>query len=307
MIAAVIFFCAFSWETQVEDRYYHSQFDLPKWEGTYSNHIQDKPNDDYQFYSICGPFSLACIEQHRNKLTNLLATQQSIPTDVFVWSVGEPQQPYLTKTGGMPYWPRDREWPTSNDGVPLNFIAQMCFLDSSDVVEDLPGDVLLLFCKGDVFSPDEFEVRWAKVADDTTLWTLEEAPQESENSKVPKLFGSIFRSKDYFQGPSQAIKDVDNRYDNSKLFIFNAFKIGGEATYVQNNTKRDNERFVCQFSSIVPIPGYSFLNLQELPNRRTSPMSYSKGFSLPLGDGGVICVYQDLENRDQFRVEFETH
>ena len=69
----------------------------------------------------------------------------AVPVDIFIMADGEPNNRHATKIGGLPYRPARMEWPTSLDGTPMSFLAQIDFADSTDLVGELPGDVLLVF------------------------------------------------------------------------------------------------------------------------------------------------------------------
>ena len=91
---------------------------------------------------ITGPYHLAVIEQYRDERAANLIVPERVETDVFVFAKGEPKTRAVTKVGGLPYWPKNRDWPCGKDGDPLTFLAQVCFADSHDLVGALPGDVL---------------------------------------------------------------------------------------------------------------------------------------------------------------------
>jgi hypothetical protein len=69
--------------------------------------------------------------------------------DVMLVAEGEPADRFVTKLGGVPYRPAALPWPTTARGEPLVFFGQVCFADSTDLVGELPGDVLLIFTHGE--------------------------------------------------------------------------------------------------------------------------------------------------------------
>jgi uncharacterized protein YwqG len=70
---------------------------------------------------------------------------QSVPTDIFVFGIGEPNIPYTTKVGGVPFRPSDKPWP-EHEGKKMTFLAQFCFSDSLDLFSfSLPGNLLVIF------------------------------------------------------------------------------------------------------------------------------------------------------------------
>ncbi len=91
---------------------------------------------------ISSPHHLHAVELERERVG--MPEGSGIPTDIFLWGQGEPKDRTLTKVGGLPYWPFEKPWPEGEDGE-LVFLAQFNFVDSRDLVGELPGDLLLLF------------------------------------------------------------------------------------------------------------------------------------------------------------------
>src|SRR5207245_256800 len=52
------------------------------------------------------------------------------------------------KIGGLPFWPKKKDWPVGRSDTPMTFVAQFCFSDSADLFDPLPGDILVLFADG---------------------------------------------------------------------------------------------------------------------------------------------------------------
>jgi len=103
---------------------------------------------------IVGPSDLVCLEDLRAVVAGQHDLGPSVPTDVFVFALGEPKRRDVTKVGGAPYRPTDEPWPEWEDGSPMTFLCQYRFAESHDLVGDLPGEVLLVFVKDDTFHED---------------------------------------------------------------------------------------------------------------------------------------------------------
>lgn len=147
---------------------------------------------------FCCPISLADVEyERRNKLSEV-DMGPSVPMDYFVWfhepTAQTPQ--WLTRYGGQPWMELEREWPCDEEGIPLHFIAQICFADSKDLFDfELPGEIALIFG------------RWgggSAIANHTLMWSnieLDGTPpkQISRNRwEVPfRYSGVIHRSHSY--------------------------------------------------------------------------------------------------------------
>lgn len=97
--------------------------------------------------------------------------------DVFVFGKGEPELPFATKIGGVPFRSREKSWPSCQSGHPLTFIAQFYFAGSSVIQSNpdvsLRGDVLLLF--GGDKAANQWHTEWSNV-DERDLMMPEDVP-----------------------------------------------------------------------------------------------------------------------------------
>ena len=107
----------------------------------------------------------------------------------------------------LPYRPKNKPWPHDRCGVPLTFLAQFCFADSTDHVGDLPGSVLLVFIRrvqlldggvSDYCDPylddDSLQFEWYSLGL-TELITIDQLPHIT--FEFPTCFGVRFRGLDY--------------------------------------------------------------------------------------------------------------
>ncbi len=108
-------------------------------------HAMDSRRNGPDGEMITSPYDLAVVEQLRQEVVAERFGLLSVPTDVFVFALGEPVAPYCTKIGGIPYRDSSKPWPVSNDGRPYVFIAQFYFGNSHDVVGATPDEILLVF------------------------------------------------------------------------------------------------------------------------------------------------------------------
>lgn len=179
-----------------------------------------------------------------------------VPTDIFVFGRGEPDNPASTKVGGRPFWPSDQPWPTTSDGRPLYFLAQFNFADSSDILPELPASVLLLM------TDSEDDWLWDDGDGLTFQWVFGDVDAATDlvvpstiGSAGP-FFGAIYRTADYPDASDKAHHlHVSQSYN---LPILNGTKIGGLPHFIQGGTRGDG-RFLCQLGSIqaacdVPYP-----------------------------------------------------
>jgi Domain of unknown function (DUF1963) len=198
---------------------------------------RDKPPTDqevldnawlYRLFSdtIWSPSALAERERTIAQMPQNLVPTEFDTTDIFVFGLGEPENPEATKIGGLPYMPTDTPWPMFNE-EPMTFLAQICFLDSKDLFESkLPGDVLLIFI------PDEYALfesgmnkddatlyKWVQVKDQE-LFVPDSIPTQS-NPPTP-CFGVRHRMKEYIS-------------DEPMYWRTESTKIGGSPAWIQGH------------------------------------------------------------------------
>jgi len=262
---------------------FHTKFDPDVWTAKYDleTHLANlpEPNEDdflkfdpYLRSFIDGPKSLALDLQMRSALWPNIDSDPGLMTDVFVWAWGEPHNPASTKIGGVPLFPESLQWPQESTGKPFCFVAQFNFSDSKDLVPDLPGDVLLIFCP-------ESSSKHPRTGKKRTHLTIEESVflfADSQSKKLhakdqmPEtdmelwpLHGHIYRSSDHpelyakYVEPHQSV--VGGMYCDPPA-ILRGTKIGGEPTWEQEEPswmrkksiwmrKKSKRRFLCQLLS----------------------------------------------------------
>lgn len=127
---------------RIDPKRQHPVLDIRHWEAEFP--IGDWRKCDY---SVATPEELARAEQARRLASVKGPLGPSVPADVFVWSDSpDHERPWLTRIGGIPWREKGKPWPKGPDGVPLCFLAQICFVDSKDILaHELPGDVALIF------------------------------------------------------------------------------------------------------------------------------------------------------------------
>jgi uncharacterized protein YwqG len=118
----------------------------------------------------------------------------------------------VTKVGGLPYRPADAPWPKDVTGSPLRFIAQLCFVDSRDLVPSLPGDVLLVFGNDDALieEAERLVFEWWPIA---SMPLISEVP--SRDDALTPYHGVLHRT-DAWEGE-----------------VFEGTKIAGLPSYIQ--------------------------------------------------------------------------
>jgi uncharacterized protein DUF1963 len=214
---------------------------------------------------VVGPAAVAVNEQLRAEAIAAGARpNRPIPTDVVVWSTGEPTHRAVTKTGGLPYRPANAAWPADGRGEPLRFIGQLCFADSRDILPKLPADVLLVFGDEDALlaEPERLFFEWRGLTD---------APLVSEVPAVDDVLvpfhGSLHRTSDW--------EDA----------IFEGTKIGGRPRFIQD-VPDVSGAFVGAIGSISVATDqeYPFINVAE-------PRGWSQENELMIGDMGSLYLF----------------
>jgi hypothetical protein len=201
--------------------------------------------------SISDPQDLALVEQLRREAGALDRAGVRVAVDVMVWAKGEPRHTAATKFGGVPHRPRDQPWPEDSAGRPCQFLAQICFADSRELLVDstgrplaLPGDVLLLFPTtpdGGLGDDESIHHEWQplELADPATADSIpsingdDSAWDPDYREPIAPLHAQLHRT---FELPEIDDEHPLSRMDQGyKLAVFESGKIGGVPFFVQHD------------------------------------------------------------------------
>lgn len=260
---------------------------------------------------ITSPQHLAIIEQLRKESLSS-RNLPAIPTDVFVFAKGEPSNRSVTKIGGLPFWPKRKNWPTGNAGKPMSFVAQFCFTDSMDLFDSLPGEILLVFADG-IYGKDWTE---GDVGALRFEWVNGSESSLVETKDIPlarwdllPVYGEIHRTKDYMTELSvqSALKEAYKMW--YCIAIAEGTKIGGMPRWIQDADEIPG-RFLCALGSVHPVyqtdgiipRPYPFTNFQGPLVRcrggfRAAEEEIRRNRLLMWGDVGSLFLFLDDTNR----------
>lgn len=244
------------------------EFDPKKWGSLHDIVVS---HEDWTPTAVVGPRDamgvLAIREEYQRRGLNW---GRGLPADVFLLSPGEPEKRAATKFGGLPFFPKNGDWPVSSKtGAPLSFLAQMNFTDSMDIVQkDLPGDVLLVF--GDI-SPKrgrpEFRLEWMNSKfDDKQLVTETLAKGESS-----PFFGVRWRTQSYHFPTDNALSTVSNQLPLSEvgmvssLFATQVCRRPFLLSRIVDERMVDKREALCTFGIAHPttMGSFPFLGVEE--------------------------------------------
>ncbi|MFO1000898.1 MAG: DUF1963 domain-containing protein [Planctomycetaceae bacterium] len=207
---------------------------------------------------VVGPLDSVCLVSHRDKLRKAgYKFGDPVPSDVFIFSVGEAPRRDQTKIGGMPYLDRSDSWPTDSSGKALPFVGQMNFQDSTDILKQkLPGDLLLIF--GDVPSRErspEVVLLWKSLsaASDTELVNLEDLPCKAA---FDTFYGTRWRTENFpdaYTNPENRSFTASTEYyaiGASEIF---ATQISNAPFLLSRNRQSMTRSVVCCFAPVKPV------------------------------------------------------
>ena len=228
----------------------HSVFNLQSWMS--EEEILKTEVDG--FSSLISP--VHAIQYEKLLRASIPSGAEKVPVDIFIFGQGRPSARPLTKIGGAPFRPKKLAWPL-RAGIALDFIGQLCFIDSFDIVskEDCYGEVLLVF-KDPTCSFYYLEWQSAKVQEEIC------SKVEARGTVFEEYFGQRWRTIDLIHGT-----------DNFNL-ISQGIKIGG---VVPSNEHGYTGHLLGSITSFEPAFDCEFpfvnvkkpLNLSEWDKNRT--------------------------------------
>lgn len=263
----------------------HARLDLSRWVEECTLSKLRVPGRPLIIQQVDGPLQIAMIEQLRAE-GDMRLRGEGVPTDVCIWSVGEPADAATTKVGGSPYRPTTEPWPSTKDGSPMALLAQFNFSDSLDVLSPiqpsaLPGNILLLFTTGphlySDWDPDEKEtwaLEWHRVVPHAVV------PTAKHIHDLTPTYATLHRTMDY----------PDSQVDDNLNVIWGT-KFGGIPPYQQGNPDLPGTS-LCTLASINPFGNrWPMLNVPVNPKGD----NYLDPKLLMMGDLG--SAYFNLDKR----------
>lgn len=279
--------------------------DLDRWISLFP--LEKEPDYGANGFGVRGhAFSLAYLEQCRPSVAARIDPGPTVPTDVFVFGLGEPGRRDVTKVGGLPYRPADRPWPQTPDGELMTFLVQYRFSESKDIVGDLPGDILLVFLPGDDIDYDDpqesFRFEWYPLG----LGNLVSRAMLPEPAwTFVKCYGVRHRTVDYVENrlkgnltqifPAAASSIYPIELAEQQFCRIHGTKIGGLPLMLYSAEEWPERglalpgRFLCSLTDVYPLPEtpHPWVNVPE-------PM----GLYEPLADEAHLVL------RDGFTLNF---
>lgn len=242
----------------------HPEFSADRWQQKLTPTVVDHPEALERFLLTDSPINVVAAEYYRHlAIKNGVDLGASVPVDRFVFGRGEPFHRHLSKVNGLPYRPRGKPWPQDSDGKPMVFLVQFCFADSRDVVDDLPGDVLLVFVRAygephalPLLNSLVFEwypLKMSNLTDDVP----------SPPFTFPRCYGERNRSVDYTEEP-KAIDSIsrvvplaafpNNEFARHLVFknitCYPRMKIGGSPYYYKPPEDSSRGRYLGGFAGV---------------------------------------------------------
>jgi Domain of unknown function (DUF1963) len=204
----------------------HPVLDIAYWESKFPL----KNSERSEGGNVYGPVDLAQREQAVRLAKAKGELGPSVPTDVFVWAERKLYEaPWLTRIGGTPWRPKDRPWPRDDQGVPLVFLGQICFVDSMDILPcRLPGDVVLFFGtirKGCISLFEGKAIEWSHLKIDNLM----ESSDCPWNGELPYEYqGVLHRTTQYTdaEAAEPAFKEIGYKEGGFRVHAFQATSIG---------------------------------------------------------------------------------
>lgn len=252
---------------------------------------------------IVGPRSIAIAEQLRIEAMGThpdgaRSLGEGIETDVLVWGMGPPSRSAASKIGGVPHRPANAPWPRDKRGDPAQFLAQLCFADSQDLVrrafaadpctDCLPDEVMVMFATdatgrwdGDETGEIPLIFEWWPVVLPKRM-TLADMP--SRAAPFGEYHAQLHRTFDYPRVPRDHPLFKPNR--SWLLDELQATKIGGSPHWIQGHEARPGT-YLASLSHMVPYGDR--WPLFNHPN----PMLNADAPGIPLGDSGCVVFYLD--------------
>jgi hypothetical protein len=260
---------------------------------------------------LIGPPPIAYVEQARAAMIAAGGELgRPVPVDLCVWKLGDAPRRDVTKIGGVPYWPAGEPWPHTRGGAPATFVAQFSFADSTDLLPNLPGDLLSVLAANDDYQ--SLALRWFRLGEKRLL---PPAQVPAPRWVIHPCHAVLHRTAEYPEADWQLFEEYPYPLRGWAREFLAASKIGGhwrlrghmESPEEQTSAewRREMERawaavrareksFVCQLASVQAAGRRPFLNVARARDLFKAP---SAPF-LMIADVGVLDFFYRDEVTD---------
>lgn len=265
---------------------------------------------------VVGPLDAICLVAHRDELATAgYDFGNPVPSDVFIFSIGEAPRRDQTKIGGLPFLHRGDSWPTDSKGKTLPFVGQMNFRDSTDILQtNLPGDLLLVF--GDLPSSErspEVVLLWKSFSNsiDSELMNASDVPCMAA---FDAFYGTRWRTANYpiaYTNPQNHSFTASTKYNAMAASEIFGTQISSAPFLLSRNRKSMKRSAICCFAPVLPASEGPFpfcntpsplLEIRSLRDYRYSDRHRFVDQWLTWGDSTSLYI---LQNEDgSFSPEF---
>jgi hypothetical protein len=234
----------------------------------------------------------------------------AVPVDLLLWSVEPAKRPWLTRLGGTPHRESAKPWPM-HEGRPCTFVAQFCFVDSTDIVSDkLPGKVMLVFFAGEhgYWDSDQVHIEFSAVKLRSPM-TAEQCPRPG--FVVPQLSGHIHRTVEYPRAERVFYKA--GHWMPWYFAMTRSTKIGrGSFELDEPVWRRGEAECLCALHSLHYASGphegfWPLIGMEAFPDDWPQPFGEGEWgrFNMSLGDVG--CLYFLIDGEGAVTAHFFSH
>jgi hypothetical protein len=263
----------------------HARVDIERWRNMFPLTGNDLKGSVHQ---VTSPAHAAKLLQLRHHVLGGDRPDLGLPVDIVVFCLGEPERRETTKVGGLPFRARAKNWP-KRKGTLLTFFGQICFSDSSDIVGELPGEVLLIF--GDPENAlgrhARFHCEWVSLdeGENELVGAADVPPLRDGSHAIVPSYGQLWRTYDY---PTSAALFSNLR---GHLAVSEATKIGGTPFLVQGDEPPPDDTYLGVIASVQPEPdvAYPWINV---PDPIVLGDLYKSRY-FQIGDMGSLYVWMD--------------
>lgn len=265
---------------------------------------------------VVGPLNAVCLDSHRDELRKAgYKFGNAVPSDVFIFSVGEAPRRDQTKIGGLPYLHRNESWPTNSSGKALPFVGQMDFRNSIDILKQkLPGDLLLVF--GDLPSrgrSPEVILLWKSLSasNDAELVNQDDLPCKAA---FDTFYGTRWRTENFpdaYTNPENEAFTASTEYSAMGASEIFGTQISNAPFLLSRNRESMKRSVICCFAPVLPVSDGLFpfgnvstplLEIRDLIDYRYSNQYQFVRRWLTWGDATSLYI---LQNEDgSFSPEF---
>jgi hypothetical protein len=256
---------------------------------------------------VVSPMDLSQRERHLEEILKSETLEDFVECDALIFGYGDTECLTNTKVGGVPYWPAWKPWPEADNGQQLEFLVQINFNGSKDLMPVLPGNILSIFVKENGYELPGAYWFWQDIDPERKNLAVDELPTIDRPMVATPAFVVACRTREFPKLMLAPGTKFSEHWEH--LGIMRGSKIGGLPCFFSDTQPMSSGRFLAAIHSLRHPTGqpWPFVNHEKpLTPEQLGGIGVSGGCgchdTVMFGDQGTIYIYLEDDGEISVRM-----